>query len=138
MTPELELIHNIRNLSDTIRFLYEGRGSQKNILMTLLKRGEMSQRDLTERLEIKPGSASEVLGKLEESGLIVRTPSESDRRTFILRLTDEGRAAAEEYQRARMERHRRMFSCLSTGEKEDLICLLSKLNSHMDREFGGR
>ncbi|MBR1920176.1 MAG: MarR family transcriptional regulator [Spirochaetales bacterium] len=137
MTLELELIHNIRSAGDTIRSLYEGRGSQKNILMTLLKRGSMSQRDLTEGLEIKPGSASEVLGKLEEAGLLARTISKSDRRTFILELTAEGRKRAEEYRKAREERHRRMFSCLSVKEKEELSELLSKLNCHLDSEFKG-
>jgi len=137
MTLELELIHNIRSAGDTIRSLYEGRGSQKNILMTLLKRGSMSQRDLTEGLEIKPGSASEVLGKLEEAGLLARTISKSDRRTFILELTEEGRKRAEEYRKAREERHRRMFSCLSVKEKEELSELLSKLNCHLDSDFKG-
>ena len=137
MTLELELIHNIRSAGDTIRSLYEGRGSQKNILVTLLKRGSMSQRDLTEGLEIKPGSASEVLGKLEEAGLLARTISKSDRRTFILELTAEGRKRAEEYRKAREERHRRMFSCLSVKEKEELSELLSKLNCHLDSEFKG-
>ena len=46
----------------------------------------MTQSELTEYLGVQPGSASEVIGKLESAGLIVRTPSEKDRRQRIFVL----------------------------------------------------
>ncbi|HIX76390.1 MAG TPA: MarR family transcriptional regulator [Candidatus Fusicatenibacter merdavium] len=85
------LIINFRNINHTMRALYEGKGSQKRILIVLLETGEITQRVLTERLGIQPGSASEVLAKLEHAGLIVRRPSDEDRRTTNVSLTEIGR-----------------------------------------------
>lgn len=130
-----KLIMNLRDLGHTIRFLYEGKGSQKQILMILLKAGSITQRELTERIGIQPGSASEVIGKLEAAGLILRTPSQSDRRTTDVELTQEGRIQAKEALRQRKKRHQEMFSCLSDEEKEELLALAEKLNADWDIRY---
>ena len=80
------LIINLRDMGQTI-LLYEGKGSQKRILIILLEVGSITQRALTSRLGIQPGSASEVIAKLENAGLIQRTVSTDDRRTANIRLT---------------------------------------------------
>lgn len=58
--------------------------------------GEITQRELTERIGVQPGSASEVIAKLESAELIVRTQNPVDRRTTDIRLTDKGRTLASE------------------------------------------
>lgn len=96
LTQEDKLIWNLRDLGHTIRQLSEGKGSQKRILILLNRQGVMTQRALTERLGIQPGSASEVLGKLESAGLIERILSAEDRRTTEIRLTEAGRSSAQQ------------------------------------------
>lgn len=123
------LIRNLRNLGHTIRFLYEGKGSQQRILILLLESGSTTQRELTERLGIRPGSASEVIGKLESAGLISRVSSSTDRRTADISLTQAGMHSAEEAAQRRELRHQEMFSCLSPEEKETLLALTEKLNA---------
>lgn len=118
-----------------IRFLFEGKGSQKRILIILFESGSMTQRELTVRLGIQPGSASEVIGKLEHAGLIRRTPGREDRRTVDIQLTEEGRIRAEEAFAARRLRHQEMFACLSEEEKLHLLALLEKLNADWDRRY---
>lgn len=138
MSEELnhQLIMNLRHLGHTIRFLFEGRGSQKRILIILLETGSMTQRELTERLRIKPGSASEVIGKLESAGLIQRKLNEADRRTADIRLTPEGRLKAEEAAVQRRTRHQEMFSCLTEEEKNTLLELTEKLNVDWNSRYG--
>ena len=91
-----KLIINFRDLGHMMHFLYEGKASQKRILIILNESGTITQRDLTERLGIQPGSASEILSKLENSGLIIRIQNEDDRRTTNICLTDAGRKLAAE------------------------------------------
>lgn len=125
-----KLIINLRNLSHTMRFLYEGKGSQKRILIVLDDiGGSITQRELTEQLGIQPGSASEVIAKLESAGHIRRTPSETDRRTTDITLTETGKALASEARKQRNRRHEEMFSCLSDAEKTELLILLEKVNA---------
>lgn len=130
-----KLILNLRDLGHMIRFLYEGKGSQKQILIILLEAGNMTQRELTERIGVQPGSASEVIGKLESAGLILRTPNQTDRRTTDIQLTQTGRLQAEEAARQRKIRHQEMFSCLSSEEKETLLMLTEKLNKDWDNRY---
>lgn len=130
-----KLVMNLRDSGHMIRFLYEGKGSQKRILIILNESGVITQRELTERIGIQPGSASEVIGKLEDAGLICRTPSEKDHRTTDIRLTESGKRKAEEAALQRKMRHQEMFSCLSVEEKETLLSLMEKLNSFWEDHY---
>lgn len=130
-----KLVINLRDISHTMKFLYEGRGSQKRILIILREVGSITQRELTERLGIKPGSASEVIAKLENAGLIQRISSEEDRRTTIISLTEEGEKRAVEAQEQRKQRHEQMFFALSDNEKTQLLSLLEKVNADWEVRY---
>lgn len=131
-----KLIWNMRDIGHTIRHISEGRGSQKRILILLREEGCITQCELTERLQIRSGSASEVIGKLEVAGLILRTPSGTDRRTANVTLTEAGKAAAEDAYAQRIERHNQMFVRLSEAEKRDLLHLLEKVNTGWEQKCG--
>lgn len=130
-----QLIWNLRDIGHTIRQMAEGRGSQRRVLGILNETGTITQSELTQRLGIQPGSASEVLGKLEAAGLILRTPSETDHRTMDIQLTEQGLFEAEEGRQKMTERYQRMFSCITDEEKETLLELLEKVNSSWDQEY---
>lgn len=123
-----KLIWNLRDIGHTMRSIFEGKGSQKRILIVLYEFGTVTQSDLTQHLGIQSGSASEVLAKLESAGFITRMPSETDRRTMDVRLTETGIAMAAEAKKEREERHDQMFACLSNDEKTELLAMLEKLN----------
>lgn len=133
-----KLIFNLLDINHTIRGLYEGRGSQKGVLMALSETGTITQRELTERLGIQPGSASEVISKLENAKLIARAPSKADRRTADISLTDEGRERAAEAKSQRVQRHIEMFSILSEDEKIQLLALLERVNADWEARYGQR
>ena len=130
-----KLIWNIRDIGHTMRQLFEGKGSQKRVLMMLRENPGLTQRALTERLGVQPGSASEVVGKLEAAGLLERETSAEDRRTAVLHLTGAGAQAADMALSQRAERHERMFSCLSEEEKQTLLTLLERVNGFWDQEY---
>lgn len=130
-----KLIWNFRDIGHTMRQISEGRGSQKRILILLRETAGMTQKELTARLGVQPGSASEVLNKLEQAGLIARTPSEADHRTMNIRLTPDGEALAKAASAKRAERHEQMFTVLSEEEKDTLIALLEKVNAHWDQTY---
>lgn len=130
-----KLIINLRDLSHIMRSLYEGKGSQRRVLIILNETGRITQRELTERLGIQPGSASEVIAKLEDSGYITRTPSETDRRTADIELTQTGKISAQEAAEQRNKRHEEMFSCLSDDEKNSLLLLLEKVNKDWEERY---
>lgn len=97
--------------------------TQHTVLRMLAEQGEMSQKDLQERLEIRPGSVSELVAKLEHKGLVTKTRDEEDKRRATLALTDAGRETAEKAP----EPGKDLFSGLSGEEQETLRSLLKKL-----------
>lgn len=132
-----KLITHLRDISHIMRMQYEGKASQKRILIILSAAGQLTQRELTERLGIQPGSASEILSKLENAGLIIRTPNKTDRRTTDICLSDAGTVLALEAAEQRQRRHKEMFSCLSSEEKETLLSLLEKIHADWESRFSG-
>ena len=130
-----KLIRNFWDISHTMHHISEGKGSQKRILIILKENRNITQRELTEYLGIQPGSASEVLGKLEAAGLIRRIQSQTDRRTTEVCLTETGEAAADDAYEKRQQRHRKMFACLSEEEKQTLLGLLEKVNASWEQQY---
>ncbi|MBO6060581.1 MAG: MarR family transcriptional regulator [Clostridia bacterium] len=124
-----KLMIGFRGVGRAMRSGFEANVGQKRILMMLAEQGELTQRELTERLGIRPGSASEILAKLENAGLIARTQNEEDRRKVDVSLTESGAALAAESAEKRSGLSEEMFSCLSDGEKETLLSLLEKLRA---------
>ncbi len=54
------------------------------------RRGEPSVRELADHLHVAAANVTAELGKLESMGLVVKTPSRTDRRSLNVRLTQQG------------------------------------------------
>lgn len=104
-----------------------GKGSQKRILSILSHHDVMTQKELQEELDIKSGSLSEILGKIEQDALIERKPNEHDKRNMDVRISEAGKKAVQFYQEERHKETKEMFTCLSEAEKEQLLDILHKL-----------
>lgn len=124
-----KILLNIRDIEQRMQFLYDGKKSQRRILIILRDEESITQRELTEKLSIKPASVSEVLAKLANKGYIIRVPSSIDKRTMVISLTEEGRRIADEAYQSRSLRIVEMLSCFDDDEKDTLLTLLEKMNT---------
>lgn len=99
------------------------------ILCLLAKQpaGEMSQQLLGMHFDLKPGSLSEILSKLECAGLIERSRNPKDRRQLTIRLTQDGWARAEADQAVRIHFRERAFEALTAEEQDQLAEMLEKI-----------
>ena len=89
--------------------------------------GQISQQELGSCFELKAGSLSEILSKLEASGLIERTRDPKDRRQLFIHLTDEGCAEAQRAHEARERFRQKAFTALTEEEQEQLIDMLERI-----------
>jgi len=64
---------------------------QGRVLAVLKMKPEISMKDLSFLLAIRHQSLNELLSKLERNGYITRTPSETDKRSIMIRLTEKGK-----------------------------------------------
>jgi len=107
---------------------------QGRILSLLKLKPEMSQKELSTILDIRSQSLGELLTKLEGQGYLVRTPSEVDRRSLNVRLTDEGRKATEQLDDT--PESERFFECLNPEEQQTLSTYLDRLIGALEAEVG--
>ncbi len=118
-----------------------GRCSQGRVLRILNRHGSMTQQELQSRLNIQPSSTSEILTKLENAGFITRKRDETDRRRFIIAITEAGRTDVHEHWLARRRRQSVLYDVLDSEEQEEMIRLLEKLRASweaipIDRRIG--
>ena len=93
--------------------------------------GEVNQRMLEEHLMVKPSTASGIVGRLEEKGLVRRQTSKSDGRCRILALTDSGRQFYAQFCSIADQVNTQAGQGLSEEEKDTLRRLLLRVADNL-------
>jgi len=94
--------------------------SQSSVLATLDRHGPMSMSRLAEHEAIAKPSATGIVGRLIERGLVDRKPDPADGRSSIVAITPEGIEAIEERRRERTAYLAGHFDALDTEDREVL------------------
>jgi DNA-binding MarR family transcriptional regulator len=110
---------------------YQGQG---RILALLQLKPQISQKELSKILDIRSQSLGELLVKLERQGYITRTPSETDRRVMDIRLTEAGKAAAED--ESAPDEPASFLDCLTAEEKANLSGYLGRMIQQLEQQSG--
>ena len=97
---------------------------------------DLSQRQLADRVHMKPGSLTEALGHLEDEGYVTRTRDEKDRRILRVNLTAKGKQ-----QNAKNLKNQRQFveNLLAGIDPADLAAtnrVLTQMIDNFDRNYG--
>ena len=74
---------------------------QLSALTSILLAGALTPRELADLERVQPPTMTKIVGKLEERGLVVRTPHPTDGRQVILAPTEQGRAIYAQFELAR-------------------------------------
>lgn len=105
---------------------------QGRILSILKLQPEITQKEMTYLLDMRPQSLGELLNKLEKSGFITREPSEADRRVVIVKLTEAG---AEEAEKLSQVEEETIFDTLTDEEKAQFEAIIEKLTATLEAEM---
>ena len=79
--------------------IYAFNGAQGRILYVLWQGDGLTISQLSTQTSLANTTLTSMLDRMEQSGLIQREPSPSDRRALLIRLTDKARALREDYDR---------------------------------------
>lgn len=101
---------------------------QSHILFELRKAGTPSMQQVAEELIMDVTTFSRQAKTLEKKGLISRSVSPDDRRVILLALTDEGLRVLRQIDLYMADRIERIFSSMTTFERETVIRSLRLLN----------
>lgn len=108
---------------------------QGRVLAILKLQPEISQKELSYLLDMRNQSLGELLGKLEKTGAITREPSEEDRRSMNIKLTEYGSKLIGQNGR-RPDDISKVFDCLSTEDKLKLLEILNHLSEELETLLG--
>jgi DNA-binding MarR family transcriptional regulator len=88
--------------------------------------------ELSKRMMVTTGNVTGITDQLEAEGLVRREVDPSDRRSFVVKLTPEGRRLFGEMAAVHEGWVIELFEGLSSEEKETLYALLGKLKQHLN------
>lgn len=96
-------------------------------LMVVARHAPVRPGTVADHLRIAPRSATDVIDRLEERGLVTRSPDPTDRRATVIDLTDAGRDLVSVVRAQRSAAAQEHFAVLTEAERRTLAGLLRKL-----------
>jgi len=102
--------------------------SQFHLLKLMTINGQHQVSEIAEFLGVSPAAASKNIDKLEGLGLVVRTPSEGDRRATLLSVSPKGRRLVLAYEELKAARLYPVLDNFKPKEIAELSRLLERLS----------
>jgi MarR family transcriptional regulator, lower aerobic nicotinate degradation pathway regulator len=107
-------------------------------MLTIIEAEEpISQHELSDRTGIDPSTMVARMDTLEELGLVERTRSVMDRRSYEIGVTTAGHKLLKELRREAKQHGDEFFAPLTATERKQLHALLAKLAEHVDEAGAG-
>ncbi|MDU4884841.1 MarR family winged helix-turn-helix transcriptional regulator [uncultured Clostridium sp.] len=103
---------------------HHGRG---RILKVLLEKGTITQSELQDIIDIRSGSLSEILSKMEDKQLIIREKDENDKRKVRILMTEKGKETILLKEEEHKNKGKELFNVINEDEQNQLEMILSKL-----------
>lgn len=112
--------------------LYPG---QERLLYYLIKKDGLSQKDLCEKLNVKPSTIAVMLKRMENTGLFIRVPDEKDKRITRIFITDKGKDINNEIMKIHETFGKICFNNVSEEEKIILKRILMQIRENLNSEI---
>lgn len=99
-----------------------------DVMAALYRRREgVTMSELSRMLLVSNGNATAVVDRLERDGLVLRTPSEADRRAVHVELTDAGTAAFDVMALGHEAEVAKLFAGLSDEDLDQMTAILKRM-----------
>lgn len=104
------------------------------VMEALYSKGRLSTGEVMEKILSTSGNIPVIVKNLEKDGFITRKQDESDKRRFILDLTDKGKDLMDEIVPENLKFMDELISLWDDDEKEELIILMNKFRRKYEEE----
>jgi len=119
--------HRSHNLLDKLG-IYPG---QPPMLFTLYHKDGQSQKELAEKIKIKPATITVMLGRMEKSELVTRRQDTEDQRISRVYITEKGKKVCEELKNVFIALNEECFSNFTDDDKVLLRRLLTQMRDNL-------
>ena len=104
---------------------------QPPMLFILNQKDGQSQKELANKLKIKPSTITVMLKRMEKANLIVRKKDDKDQRVSRVYLTEKGKKVCEDTIKVVKQIERECFKDFTEEEKETLKSLFLKMKNNI-------
>lgn len=104
------------------------------VMEALYSKGRLSTGEVMEKILTTSGNIPVIVKNLEKDGFITRVQDESDKRRFILDLTDKGKDLMDEIVPENLKFMDELISLWDDDDKEELIILMNKFRRKYEEE----
>jgi DNA-binding MarR family transcriptional regulator len=116
------------SLREYLRVKHDTTLPRFDVMAALYRRREgVTMSELSRMLLVSNGNATAVVDRLEAEGLVLRTPSEVDRRTVHVALTEAGLMGFETMAEGHETEVARLFSGLSEDDLDQMTVILKRM-----------
>lgn len=91
----------------------------------------LRMKELAGKMGVTTGTLTVMIDRLEEQGLLRRTPHETDRRSWLVELTEEGSALFDQHHQYHLRLTEEITAPLSSQEQEMFTVILEKIVSQI-------
>lgn len=120
----------------TVHMLLSGKEvypGQPPLLRVLSEQDGLSQKELSEKMQITPATLTVMLARMEKTGLVSRKPDEDDQRISRVYLTDRGRQVHKEVKETLQGMDALCFDRFTTEERIIFRRLLLQMYENLKR-----
>ncbi len=93
--------------------------------------GALRMKELAKKMGVTTGTLTVMVDRLEQQGLLQRTPHETDRRSYLIALTQKGQALFSEHHQYHLRLTEEITATLSTEEQALFSGVLEKVIGQM-------
>jgi len=89
--------------------------------------GSLQMKDLAKKMGVTTGTLTVMIDRLEQQGLLQRTPHETDRRSYLIALTGKGQGLFAEHHQHHLRLTEEITATLSKKEQTLFSAVLDKI-----------
>lgn len=108
---------------------------QPRVLFYLEDNPEISQKELSENLDVSKEATSVSIRRLEKGGFIIREECQNDRRVKLLKLSDQGERVVKDLRLNFDEINSFMFTDLNDKDKDEFKRILTIMNNSLEKRL---
>lgn len=128
------VINTLRRENNKLILKHDLTLGQFAVMEALYSKGRLSTGEVMEKILSTSGNIPVIVKNLEKDGFITRKQDESDKRRFILDLTDKGKNLMDEIVPENLKFMDELISLWDDDDKEELIILMNKFRRKYEEE----
>ena len=128
------VINTLRRENNKLILKHDLTLGQFAVMEALYSKGRLSTGEVMEKILTTSGNIPVIVKNLEKDGYITREQDESDKRRFILDLTDKGKDLMDEIVPENLKFMDELISLWDDEDKKELIILMNKFRRKYEEE----